>query len=201
MSEHEVTDSDKVLDRLPLTFTYSQALSAGLTKSALYRLRNDQLVQPLARGLYRRADSTLADLTLAAVAARAPKATICLVTALARHDLTDEIPSAYDLALPRGARRPAVTGPLRWHSFDRNTFDVGRVPITIDGGRAIGLYSAERSVIDAFRLRGTEGADLAYEALRRLLRRRGSQPADLLAMASHWPRIVSPLRSALEILQ
>ncbi|MGF1664499.1 MAG: type IV toxin-antitoxin system AbiEi family antitoxin domain-containing protein [Kineosporiaceae bacterium] len=190
-----------MIDRLPMTFTYSQALDAGLTRAALYRLRDDRLVQPLARGLYRRADAMPVDLTLAAVVARAPRATMCLVTALARHDLTDEIPGAHDLALPRGTRRPAITGPVRWHSFDRDTFDIERDLVTVDGGLVIGLYSAERSIIDAFRLRGTEGADLAYEALRRWLRRRGSQPADLLAVASHWPRAVSPVRSALELLQ
>jgi predicted transcriptional regulator of viral defense system len=199
-ADRESTD-DHVIDRLPMTFTYSQALDAGLTKAALYRLRDDQLVHLLARGVYRRADAPPADLTLAAVVARAPQATMCLVTALARHDLTDEIPSAYDIALPRGTRRPGITGPVRWHAFDRDTFNVGRDVVTVDGDIAIGLYSVERSIVDAFRLRGTEGSDLAHEALRRWLRRRGSQPAELVAMASHWPRAVAPVRTALELLQ
>lgn len=189
-----------MLGRLPMTFTYGQAIEAGLTKGALYRLRDAQLVQTLARGLYRQAGSPETDLTLTAVVARAPRATMCLVTALARHDLTDEIPGAYDIALPRGTRRPAVPGPVRWHAFDRGSFDVGRDVIALSGDEVVGLYSAQRSIVDAFRLRGTEGADLAHEALRRWVRRPGSHPAELLVMASHWPRVVPPLRAALEVL-
>ena len=45
---------------------------------------------------------------------------------------------------------------------------------TVDDGLALGVYSAERSIIDAFRLRHQEGEELAIEALRRWLRR-GSQ--------------------------
>jgi len=44
---------------------------------------------------------------------------------------------------------------------------------------AIGLYSAERSIIDASRLRHQDGPDLAYEALRGWLRRRDASPAAL----------------------
>ncbi len=201
MREVRVITGEAAIDRLPMTFTYSQALEVGLTRASLYRLRDDELIHLIARGLYRRADAPSADLTLAAVVARALQATMCLVTALARHDLTDEIPGAYDIALPRGTRRPGIDGPIRWHAFDRDTFDIGRDVITLDGDVIIGLYSAERSVVDAFRLRGKEGADVAHEALRRWLRRRGSQPADLMAMASHWPRAVAPVRTALQVLQ
>jgi hypothetical protein len=57
----------------------------------------------------RRGDADLADLAdldLLLVAERAPLGTLCLTSALARHELTDEIPSACDIALPRGAWRP-----------------------------------------------------------------------------------------------
>lgn len=41
------------------------------------------------------------------------------------------------------------------------------------------IYSAERTVIDAFRLMHQGGSDVAHEALRRWLRRRGNSPAAL----------------------
>jgi hypothetical protein len=52
-------------------------------------------------------------------ARRRPDATICLVSALAHHDLTDAIPAALDVAIPRGSRSPASTGAIAWHQFDR----------------------------------------------------------------------------------
>jgi 2-polyprenyl-6-methoxyphenol hydroxylase-like FAD-dependent oxidoreductase len=72
--------------------------------------------------------------------------------------------------------------------------------VSIHHGIDIGQYSPERSIVDAFRLRGREGHELGHEALRRWLRRSGAQPAHLLEMASKFPRALTPLRQALEVL-
>lgn len=42
---------------------------------------------------------------------------------------------------------------MRWRHFDPVTFEIGRGELAVDGGRSIGLYYAERSIIDAFRMR------------------------------------------------
>ena len=146
--------------------------------------------------------STLdADLGLVEVAFRAERATICLTSALARHDLTDEIPATIDLALPRGTRSPATTAPITWHKFDPKTFDLGRDHLDVGAGYRIGLYSAERSICDAFRIRHLEGTEQAVEALKRWLRRPGSQPSQLLELATAiGPKAARPIRSALQIL-
>lgn len=185
---------------LPTTFTYAQALEAGLSKHAVYRLRDAGRIEGLSRGLYRRTDREAADIELLEIAQRAPDATLCLTTALARHGLTDEIPQALDVALPRGTRAPAVAAPAAWHSFDRTTFELGRQVLRLEGGVTIGLYSAERSVIDAFRTRGQGGSELAYESLKRWLRKRGSKPVTLLKLAGHFPRTLPAIRHALEVL-
>ena len=62
------------------------------------------------------------------------------------------------------------------------------------------IYSAERSIIDAFRLMHQEGSDVAYEALRRWLRRRGNSPAGLLKVAGSFPKALPRIRQALEVL-
>jgi predicted transcriptional regulator of viral defense system len=189
-------------EALPDTFTYREALTAGVTKHHLYALRAAQAIEPIGRGLYRRATaSNLVDLDQLEIARRAPRATLCLATALAYHQLTDANPAAIDVALPAGSRRPAVTAPVAWHLFSRETFDVGRDALPIDAETSIGIYNAQRSIIDAFRLRHREGEDLAYIALRRWLRRPGSSPAVLYDMARQFPRTIKPITRALEILQ
>lgn len=65
---------------------------------------------------------------------------------------------------------------------------------------ALGLYSAERCILDAFRLGHREGHAVAAEALRRWLQRRGAAPAELLAMARHFPKVEPSLLHALRIL-
>jgi hypothetical protein len=70
---------------------------------------------------------------------------------------------------------------VRWHFYQPETFELGRELVELDPGISIGLYSAERSIVDAFRLRGREGRDVVNEALRRWLRRRhtySSVPAE-----------------------
>ncbi len=185
---------------LPATFSYSEALKAGISEWQLYRLRDQGVIEPLGRGLYRRHDAESADLDLIEVAHRAPSATLCLTTALARHGLTDEIPSRIDVALPRGRHRPITVPPISWHWFDRTTFEIGRENLQLDPETSIGLYSPERSIVDAIRLRHREGSDLAYMALRRWLRRSGASPSSVLKMARNFPKTERPLREALEIL-
>jgi hypothetical protein len=183
-----------------MTFTYAEARAAGLSKHALYGLREVGLIEPLSRGLYRQADAEPADLDLLAIAVKAPKATLCLTSALARHGLSDAIPAAPDIALPRGKRTPATEASIEWHHFAPATFDLGRGLLALDGTTSIGLYDATRSIIDAFRMRATEGHDLGYEALRRWLRTPGSQPGQLIRLAHQFPKAETPLRTALAAL-
>lgn len=190
----------KLRTRLADTFTYSQAKKAGLSDVALYLMRDRLEIVPIARGLYRWADSDPADLDLIEIAARLPRATLCLETALARHRLIDMIPGVIDVAIPRGAHRPSLYAPCRLHVFARDTFEVGRELIDVGAPKLLGLYSAERSIVDLIRLRHREGGDIAWEALRRWLERPDSSPASLLRLAKRFRGAESALRKGLEAL-
>lgn len=173
---------------------------AGLSRTGLYRAARQGRLERIARGIYLPADATTADWDWVEAATRRPYATICLTSALAHHDLTDVIPAALDVAIPRGSRTPASTGAIAWHQFDRPTFTIGREEIPIPGtGQMIGIYSPERSITDAFRLRGDVGYELALEALKEWLRR-GGKPARLMEIAARLPRAKSPVLHALEVL-
>lgn len=186
---------------LPDTFTLADVRAAGLSVTQFYRQRDRGQFESIGRGLYRRSQAPWgADIDLVEVAAKAPLATMCLTTALARHGLTDEIPAAIDIALPRGRWKPVTAAPVTWHSFAPNTFGVGRDLVDLHTELQIGLYNAPRTIVDTFRLRHREGSDVAFEALRRWLARRGSHPAELMEMATHFPKTVPALRSALEVL-
>lgn len=200
MVTRTTTRHEAWLARLPANFTYAQAREAGLSKHALYALRDLSLLEPLGRGLYSQADLQPADSDLVAAVLRAPQATLCLRSALARHGLSDDIPSRIDLALPAGTRPPALHLPISWHRFDATRFHIGREQLDLGGGLAIGLYSPERCLIDAFRLRRLEGPELGNAALKRWLARRGAQPAALLELAAEFPRTAAPLRRSLEVL-
>ena len=87
--------------RLPATFTSAEAAEHGVTRRGLQRMLSDGLIERISHGFYRRTDAEPADYDLAEIAAKARRATLCLLSALASHELTDIIPSEHDVALPR----------------------------------------------------------------------------------------------------
>lgn len=192
--------ADPIRKHLPSVFTYSGARAAGLSAERLYAYRDRGLIEQIGRGLYRWADAAAIDQNLLEIACRVPQGTLCLLTALARHGLTDRIPDRIDVAVPRGSRRPALQSPVDVHVFAKDSFALGRQEIRLGEGFTIGLYSPERSLIDVIRLRHREGGDVAWEALRRWLRRRGAKPAALLEMAKSLHGAERAVRRALEIV-
>jgi hypothetical protein len=185
---------------LPPAFTYTQARAAGISAERLYAYRAKGLVDQIARGLYRWADAPEIDQDLLEIVHRAPRGTLCLTTALARHGLTDIIPPSIDIALPRGSRVPTLRKTIDVHVFARETFDLGREELAVGDKLSVGIYSPERTLIDIIRLRHREGPDVAWEGLRRWLARKGSKPAALLVMAKHFHGAERPVRDALEIV-
>ena len=182
------------------TFTYREAMQASVSDRRLYQLRDSGEVVPLGGGIYRWADAEPADDDLVEIAERVQDATLCLETALARHDLIDAIPAVIDVAVPRGHSRPMLRAPIRLHQFDQRTFELGRDLLDVGARRPLGMYSAERSIIDAVRMRHWEGSDIAWGALRRWLAQPGRDPARLIQMASQLPNAEPALRRAFEVL-
>ena len=180
--------------------TAGQAGRAGLSRSGLLRAAREGRYDRIARGIYRDATAPEANWDWLEAATRRPEATICLTSALAIHELIDDIPTALDIAIPRGTRIPSSEAALSWHTFAADTFNLGRTSIPINGTeQTIGLYSAERSIADAFRLRGEIGYETGIDALREWLRR-GGKPAALATMALQLPRAKRPLLDALAVL-
>ena len=191
--------AEAVIAGLTEVFTHADARRAGISDRVLYQMRDCGDIDRIARGIYAHPGFE-AGPDLVEIAVRAPSATLCLTSALAYHDLTDDIPPAINAALPRLQRPPKTEAPVTWHRFDSDTFDIGRTTTPIAGRLAIGIYSPARTIVDAYRLRHLYGTDQALEALKRWLRIRGNQPAALLEMASHFPKAAPAIQSTLEIL-
>lgn len=186
----------------PALLRYRDMPSRGATRHRLDRLVEAGEYERVAPGVFLRTGS-VDDVTAAwmAIAVKKPDSTLCLLSALALHDLTDEIPRSSHIAIPRGTHPMKVNhAPVTWHRFAADSFAIGRGTYPLPGGLCIGLYSAERTIIDVFRLRHEWGHDLAIAALRRWLRTRTNSPATLLAMTDAFPETKSALRDTLEIL-
>lgn len=75
--------------------------------------------------------------------------------------LRDAIPFDSDIALPRGTHHPQSLMDVMWHSFDPQTFEIGREFVDVAPETKVAIYSAERAIIDCFRLMHLEGSDVA----------------------------------------
>ena len=178
----------------------SAALAAGIHPRTLYALRDAGSIERLARGLYRLADlPPLGEPDLVTVAQRIPRGVVCLISALAIHDLTTQIPHVVHLALPRSARHPVLEHPpLQVYRFSERAFETGVETVVMDGV-PVRVYTAEKTIADCFKYRNKIGLDVAMEALRRYQARRGASLRKLLEYARVC-RVERVLRPYLEAL-
>jgi len=166
-------------------FRVRDAVDAGIPRHAIYRLRDQGALLMLSRGVMQPIDSDPAMNTeFAALAARVPRATICLNSGLSYWDLSDELPARIHLAVPRGAHWPKIDTPATTlHRFAAEAFDLERLKQSTDAREPFWIYSAERCVVDAMRLQHIVGRDAALSALTRYARRPGAEPLRLTALA------------------
>ncbi|MEW6212668.1 MAG: type IV toxin-antitoxin system AbiEi family antitoxin domain-containing protein [Acidobacteriota bacterium] len=161
----------------------SEAIALGIHPRTLYNLRDSGKLIQISRGLYRLAElEDLSEPDLAAVASRVPQAVVCLISALAFHNITTEIPHEVYIALPRHIKRPRMDyPPLRIFWFSGKSLTEGIETRNIDGV-AVKIYCPEKTVADCFKFRNRVGLDVAVESLR-LCVQKGASPRTLLRYA------------------
>jgi predicted transcriptional regulator of viral defense system len=145
----------------------SEAIRCGITRHMLYALRDRGVIEPVSRGIYRLAElPPLSDPDLVTVSLRYPNAVVCLVSALAFHDMTTQIPHAVSVAVPRDSRMPSLGfPPIRAHRFSKQAYEVGIETHRIDGA-TVKVYSREKTLADCFKFRNRIGMDVVLEALK-----------------------------------
>jgi predicted transcriptional regulator of viral defense system len=150
-----------------------RAINLGIHPRTLYALRDNALLERLDRGLYRITNSKpLDNPDFVTVALKVPKGIICLISALAFHHMTTEVPHAVYLAIAANDQAPTLRyPPLRLFWYSQTTFEDGVMAIGMDGVH-VRIYSAERTLADCFKYRNKIGIDVCVEALN-LYRRRG----------------------------
>jgi predicted transcriptional regulator of viral defense system len=176
----------------------SQALRLGIHPRTLYALRDEAKLERMERGLYRLANSKPLDSPdLVTVALKVPKGVLCLISALAIHRMTTQIPHAVYLAIPANDQAPALQyPPLRLFWYSKAVYENGIVQEKMDG-TPIRVYSSEKTLADCFKYRNKLGIDVCVEALN-LYRRRGRMKMDLIERYAKLCRVERLMRPYLE---
>lgn len=163
----------------------SEALRRGITRYTLYAMRDRGVIEQVSRGIYRLVNlPSFSNPDLVTVSLRFPYAVICLVSALAFHEITTQIPHHIHIAVPRHSRRPCPDyPPVRAHRFSTVSYQSG-IDIHHIDGIPVKIYSPEKTLADCFKFRGTLGMDLVLEALKLYRTRREFRPNKLIEYAS-----------------
>lgn len=178
----------------------AQILREGVHPGTLYAMRDRGMLEVVSRGVYRLAgNSPLSDPDLVTVAIRVPRGVVCLISALAFHDLTTQIPHVVHVALPRGAEEPRLDHPpIQTYRFGGASYTEGVEKHDIDGV-AVHIYSPEKTLADCFKFRNRIGLDTAVEAIRLYHERRRFKADEILRYASIC-RVTKIIRPYLEAI-
>lgn len=163
----------------------SELIAEGVTASTVSRLEREAAIVRLARGLYQLPDASIdAHHTLAEAAKLVPKGVICLTSALAYHELTDQIPAKVWIAIgPKDWRPNFRYPPVRFAHFPNKYLRNGVEQHVIDGVN-VPIFGVAKTIADLFRYRRTVGINIPLEGLREALRKRKATPAQIAKYAS-----------------
>jgi predicted transcriptional regulator of viral defense system len=139
----------------------------GVPREYLLRLHRQGRLNRTGRGIYTLPDAAVTERhSYAEVAKRVPEAVLCLLSALAFHEITTQNPASVWIALGKGARTPAITSPsLRVIRLTGPSLSEG-IEIHSVEGVSVRVYSTAKTVADCFKFRNKIGLDVAIEALK-----------------------------------
>lgn len=178
----------------------SDAIQAGVHRDTLRAMVERGDLERISRGLYRLSDApSLTHPDLATVAVKVPEGVICLLSALAFHELTTQIPHEVYLAIDRNSEPPRIDfPPVRAFRFSGEAFTEG-IEMHKDDSVPLRVYSREKTIADCFKFRNKVGLDACVEALRRYRETRGFN-ADALLHYAGICRVKQVLRPYIEAI-
>lgn len=179
---------------------FTQVIEEGFDAKYLKALVKKGRVEKLGHGLYRFSQSkALSNPDLVTVALMSPKGVICLISALAYYEVTDEIPRHVDVALPRGARPNKIDyPPVQYFHFSQEAWKAGVETHTIDS-HPVKIYNLAKTIADCFKFRNKIEISVAREALKTAVSEKKAKPLDIFHYAKicRVDQIVRPYLEAL----
>ena len=144
-----------------------EAINLGIHPRTLYKMRDEGVLEQLARGVYRLTaipDFSEPDLVL--ISKKIPQGVICLISALAYYEITTQIPHFVYVAIPVKSRKPKLDyPPIRYFWYSDKVYQAGIQTLEI-GGCPVKIYDIEKTLADCVKFRNKIGMDIVLEALR-----------------------------------
>lgn len=176
-------------------FSAAEARRSGVHPSLLAYYCRKGVLERVSRGFYRfanaeaRAPHEWHDVAL--VAGSIPPGVLCLVTALAYYELTDEFAREIWIAVPRESRPPKRPN-TRVVRLSNMALGVTQIQL---GDIKVKMFDRERTIIDSFRYLSRE---TAIKALKHYLKRTGKDKPDIKKLNRYAKALRTDISSYIE---
>ena len=111
-SEKQFTKEAEIFRKSGGTLSTMKAIRLGVHPVNLYAMRDAKVLDQMGRGIFRLSNMPpLSNPDMAAVMLKAPESVLCLISALAFHEMTTQIPHDIYLAFKRGTWVPKIDIP------------------------------------------------------------------------------------------
>lgn len=191
-----------LVPKLPTIFRPCNLEEWGVSRDMLRGFLRRGEVERIGRGLYRATKAAAgvdANESLAIVCARAPRAVVCLLTALRFHEIGTQTPRAVWIAIDRKSRKPGIHHvPVRIVRFSPAMLRYG-VETHMIQGVPVRITSPARTIVDLFRYRKKLGIDVAIEALKDAVAAKRVRAQDIW-LAAEAGRVAVVMRPYLETI-
>ncbi|MFC3052361.1 type IV toxin-antitoxin system AbiEi family antitoxin domain-containing protein [Kordiimonas pumila] len=159
--------------------------SEGIAASTVARAVKTGDIIKIDRGLYQLQNGQVhEEQALAEVSKRVPNGTICMMSALAFHGVTDQIPAKTWVAIGPKDWAPKITyPPIRFVRFQKKYLHYG-IEFHMIGGVKVPVYSISKTLADAFRNPKLLDRSVAIEAMKNALEARKVTPSGIAEAAS-----------------
>ena len=159
--------------------------SKGINRKYLRDLINEDTIERIKRGLYRWKDAKFdVEEELINVSKIVQHGVICLVSALAYHELTTYTPGEYTIAVRRSynIKLPDYP-PIKLYYFSDKYYMDGVEKIDINGN-IIKIYNIEKTICDCLRYEDKISKDIIIESIKEYVKRRDKNISKLMNYAA-----------------
>ncbi|OGF48792.1 MAG: hypothetical protein A2044_08805 [Candidatus Firestonebacteria bacterium GWA2_43_8] len=146
---------------------FSVLIKAGFHRDTISASVKKGLIRTISRGIYQLSDYDIGEYPdLVQASLQSPKGIVCLISALAFHEATNEIPRYVDMAIPSYTRANKVKyPPVKFYRFDMRAYEAGVEEHKV-GSQKFRVYSLAKTIADCFKFRNRIGMNVVRNAMK-----------------------------------
>lgn len=178
--------------------TNKAAENRGISRTVLYKLNKEGIIQRISQGQYVVADDLQDELL--SIDIRSDNIIFSHETALWLHGLSDRVPFVHSVTAPSGKMpSKSLQESCKVYYVKPDCFELGKTTLSTPYGNNVTVYDRERTLCDCVRSRNKMGSETFLNALKMYAAQKDKN-LNLLYLYAEKLRVASVVRKYLEVL-